>query len=165
MRALMSVSAFVALALAAGAARADESKVPLSEVPKAGQTALKAMFPAAEIVGAAKETEDGKTVFEITLKQKGKNIDVTIGEDGKIQVIEEEIAERELPAAVRKTLEAKYPKAKYAIIEEVSNVKEGKATLEFFEALLITAKKDMLEIQITPDGKIKNEEKKSTEKD
>jgi hypothetical protein len=165
MRALISIGAVVVLALAGGVARSDESKVPLSEVPKAGQTAVKAMFPAAEIVGAAKETENGKTVFEITLKQKGKTIDVTVGEDGRIQVVEKEIAEKELPATVRGALEAKYPKATYEIIEEVSNVKDGKPVLDFYEALLITPKKEKLEVQITPDGKIKSEEKKSTEKD
>src|SRR4051812_10757318 len=39
-----------------GIARADESKVALSEVPKAGVEAVKSLFPAAEITGAAKET-------------------------------------------------------------------------------------------------------------
>ncbi len=152
------------LALTVAVARADESKVSLADVPKGGLEAVKAMFPAAEISGAAKETEDGKTFFEVTLKQKGRTIDVTVSLDGKIELVEKEIASADLPKAVSQSLEAKYPKATYKIVEEVSNVKDGKSTLDFYEALLVTADKQKLEVQIAPDGKIKKEEKKS-EKD
>ena len=164
MRSWQTALGCLALLVVAGVVRADEAKVPLSEVPKAGLAAVKAMFPAGEISGAAKETEDGKTFFEVTLKEKGRNIDVTIGTDGMVQLIEKEIVEKDLPAAVRKTLEAKYPQATYEIIEEVSSVKDGKATLDFLEALLVTASKEKLEVQIAPDGKIKSEEKKPDEK-
>jgi hypothetical protein len=165
MRTWLFAIAFLALTGVSRVARSDESKVPLGEVPQAGLEAVKAMFAGADITGAAKETEDGKTVFEVSLKQKGRNIDVTLGTDGKIQLIEKEIAEKDLPAAVKRTLDAKYPKATYKIIEEVSNVKEGKPTLDFFEVLLVTANKQKLEVQITPDGKIKSEEKKQAEQD
>lgn len=156
---------FLALVVVIGFARADETKVPLGDVPPAGLAAVKAMFPAAEISGAAKETEDGKTVFEVTLKQKGRNIDVTVGTDGKIQLVEKEIADKDLPKPVRQALEAKYPKATYKIVEEVSSVKDNKLTLDFFEVLLVRADKKQLEVQIAPDGKIKHEEQKPAEKD
>lgn len=165
MRTWLSAIAFLALAVVSGVARSDESKVPLGEVPKAGLEAVKALFPGAEITGAAKETEDGKTAFEVTLKQKGLNIDVTVGTDGKLQLIEKEIAAKDLPAAVRRTLETKYPKATHKIIEEVDSMKDGKPVVDFFETLLVTAKKETLEVQITPDGKIKSEEKKDAAKD
>ena len=155
----------IAMTLIVVVARADESKVATSEVPKAGLAAVKAMFPGAEIKGAAKETEDGKTVFEVTLTQKGSNIDVTVSEDGKIQLVEKQIADKDLPAAVRRALDARYPKATYKIIEQVDNVKDGKSSLDFFEALLVTADKETLEVQIAPDGKIKAEEKKQSDKD
>jgi hypothetical protein len=165
MRICLSAIAAVALLAVSGIARSDESKVPLGEVPKAGIDAVKAMFPGAEIAGAAKETEDGKTVYEVSLKQQGRNIDVTLDTDGKIQLVEKEIADKNLPKAVKQALEAKYPKATYKIIEEVSSMKDGKLTLDFFEALLVTADKKTLEVQIAPDGKIKSEEKKPAEKD
>ena len=157
-------AALLALTLISVVARADESKVELSAVPKGGVDAVKAMFPGAEITGAAKETEDGKTFFEVTLKQKGKNIDVTVSTDGTIELVEKEIASADLPAVVKKALDAKYPKATYKIVEEVSNVKDGKSKLDFFEAQLVTANNETLEVQVAPDGKIKKEEKK-TEKD
>jgi hypothetical protein len=166
MRSRPSEIIFVALTIFfAGTTRADEAKVAISEVPKAGLDAVKAMFVEAEITGAAKETEDGKTFYEVSLKQKGRHIDVIVGEDGKIQVVEKEIAAGDLPEAVRRALDTKYPKASRKLIEEVSNVKDGKPILDFFEVVLVTAKKQTLEVQITPNGHIKNEETKKSEKD
>jgi biopolymer transport protein ExbD len=157
--------AVVTLAAVLGTARAEESKVALGDVPKAGVDAVKIMFPQGEITGAAKETEDGKTVYEVTLKQKGRTIDVTVGTDGQIQIVEKEISLKELHAAVRQSLEAKYPQASYKIVEQVEAVKDGKLTLDFFEALIVTAQAQTLEVQIAPDGKIKAEEKKQADKD
>lgn len=161
MRSGLCALALFALSVTASFVRADESKVPVGDVPQAGVQAVKAMFPTAEISGAAKETEDGKTFFEVTLKLKGRTIDVTVGLDGKIQLVEKEIADTDLPKPVRAAIDAKYPKATYKIVEEVSNVKDGKTTLDFYEALLVTADKQSLEVQVSPDGKIKKEEKKS----
>lgn len=157
--------AVLTLTVAVETARADESKVPLGDVPKAGLEAVKTMFPNAEITGAAKETEHDKTVYEVTLKQLGRTIDVTVGTDGKIQVVEKEIAEKDLPAKVRRALDAKYPKATYKIVEQVDVVKDGKATLDFFETLIATAQGESLEVQIAPDGKIKAVEKKEAGKE
>ena len=165
MRIRLFAIAVLALTVAIGTARSDESKVPLGDVPKAGLEAVKAMFPKAEITGAAKETDNDKTVYEVTLKQMGRTIDVTVGIDGKIQVVEKEIAEMDLPVEVRRALDVKYPKATYKIVEQVEAVKDGKPTLDFFETLLVTAQGESLEVQIAPDGKIKAEEKKQAGKE
>ena len=165
MRAWLFATACLAPILASTAARAEESKIALGDVPKASLQAVKALFPGADIVGAAKETEECKTFFEVTLKQKGRNIDVTINSGGTIQLVESEIAENELPKTVRQALDAKYPKATYKMVEAVDRVKDGKRTLDFFEALLVTADKRSLEVQVAPDGKIKNEETKSGDGD
>ncbi len=159
MRALIASALLVLTGLRV--ATADEVKVALGEVPVAGLEAAKALFPAASVTGAAKETEHGKTFYEVTLKQKGKTIDVTVGLDGALQLIEKEIDPQDLPKAVQAALEERYPKAAYRIIEEVSNVKNNKPQLDCFEVLLVTAEKRELEIQITADGKIKNVEQKS----
>lgn len=165
MRIRLFAIAVLTLTVAIGTARSDESKVQLGDVPKAGLEAVKTMFPKAEITGAAKETEDDKTVYEVTLKQMGRTIDVTVGIDGKIQVVEKEIAEKDLPVEVRRALDAKYPKATYKIVEQVEAVKDGKPTLDFFETLLVTAQSESLEVQIAPDGKIKAVEKKQAGQD
>lgn len=160
MRTDISGIACLGLVFVATVARADESRVELGAVPKGGVEAVRAMFPHAKIEGAAKETEDGKTVFEVTLKQKGLNIDVTLDTDGKIQLVEREIAAKDLPAAVKKTLEAKYPKASYKVVEQVDAMKNGKPQLDFFEAHLVTVEDQSIEVAVAPDGKINAEEKK-----
>src|SRR5262245_22868924 len=92
---------------------ADEEKVPLDKVPKAVLDAVKAKFPGAELTDASKESEDGKTVYEVTVKNKGQNIDVTLSADGTIRLMEKTIAAKDLPKKVTTAVEAKYPKAKY----------------------------------------------------
>ena len=46
--------------------------MPLDKLPKAVVEAVKKRFPKAEMIGAAKETEDGKTEYEVTIKDGGK---------------------------------------------------------------------------------------------
>lgn len=160
MRTCVCNFAMLALMLMSSVAWSEESKVELGDVPKGGVAAVKAMFPDAKIEGAAKETEAGETVFEVTLTRQGLNIDVTLDIDGKIQVVERQIAAKELPAAVKQALEAKYPKATYKVLEQVDAMKDGKPVLDFFEAHLVTTDKQSIEVEIAPDGKIKAEETK-----
>src|SRR3954451_15547806 len=74
------------------AARADEEKVPLDKVPAKIMKAVKDKFPRAEIKQAEKEVEEGKTIYEIGLKDGGQNVDVSLKEDGTIVEIEKEVA-------------------------------------------------------------------------
>jgi uncharacterized membrane protein YkoI len=149
----------------AAASRGEEEKVVLDKVPKAVREGVKARFPDAKATDAAKETEDGKVVYEVTIKNKEQTIDVTLTPEGEIIKIEKEIGKKDLPQAVVKTLEEKYPKATYKIVEEINKVEKKKETLEFYEVLLEKADKHRLEVQITAEGKIVNEENKDGEKD
>lgn len=135
---------------------ADDEKVPLDKVPSPVIDAVKKRFPKSEIVGAEKETENGKVTYEINLKDNGQNIDVILSAEGSIQTIEKEIAVKDLPKVVAEALAAKYPKAICKKYEEVYKVKDGKEALEYYEVLLDTENKKDIEVEITPDGKIKN---------
>src|SRR5262249_43909299 len=150
----------VVLALLAGmvGARAGEEKVPLDKLPKVILDAIKARFEGAELRSAAKEKEDDKTVFEVAIKHKGHKIDVTLTPEGTILGIEKEIAAKDLPKAVAKTLEEKYPKAIYKIIEEVIKVEKKVEKLVYYEVQLVTTEKNALEVQVAPDGKFLKEE-------
>src|SRR5437868_818153 len=86
--------------------RADEEKVPIDKLPKAVVDAVKKRFPEAEITGASKEVEDGKTLYEVALKQKDMKMDVTLTAEGEIQEIEKQIAAKDLPKAVADGLDA-----------------------------------------------------------
>jgi hypothetical protein len=154
-----------AFAATAGGARADEEKVPLDKVPRAVLDAVKKRFPDAEVKGAEKETEDGKTVYEIAIKNKGQNIEVTLTPEGTLTEIEKQIEAKDLPKAVSEALDKKYPKATFKTIEEVIKVKDGKENLEYYEVLLVTAEKKKFEVSVSPEGKIVKEEDKNKEKD
>jgi uncharacterized membrane protein YkoI len=157
---MTAVAAFVLVS----SVRADEEKVPLDKVPKAVLDAAKKRFPKAEVVGASKETEDGKTVYEIELKADGKAIDVTLTADGDITTIEQEIDEKDLPKAVADALAKKYPKAKFKEIEAVSAVKDGKEKIKHYELIVVVNDKKEVEVEILADGKITSEEEKKPEK-
>jgi hypothetical protein len=155
----VALASVAVLVLLAAPLRADEENVPLDKVPKAILQSVKKRFPKAEVVRASKETtEDKKTVYEIELKEGGKTTDVTLTPEGVITLIEKEITVEDLPKAVRETLDTKYPKATYQIVEVVYTVKDGKEKLDFYEAHFTTADKKVLEVEITPEGKIKKTE-------
>ncbi len=132
-----------------------EEKIPLDKLPRAVSDAVKARFDGAEVVSASKEKDNGKDVFEVAIKHKGSNIDVTLTPEGKIVSIEKEIAARDLPRAVSEALDAKYPKATIKKLEEVTD--NDKVV---YEALLVTAEQKMVEAVFDPSGKLVKEEKK-----
>jgi uncharacterized membrane protein YkoI len=140
----------------ATAARADEEKIALDKVPKAVLDAVKAKFPDVKVTEATKETEDGKTIYELAFAYKDHKYEVECQEDGAIIVIEKQIEAKELPKEVVKTLEEKYPKATYKVIEEVTK----KDKIAYYEVELTTADKKAIEVQVDPAGKIVKEEKK-----
>lgn len=154
MRWMTSLFLVVSLICVTVAVRADDEKIPLDNVPAAVKEAVKKRFPNAEIKEAAKETENGKVTFELNLKDNGQNVDVIVTPEGVIQTIEKEIAAKDLPKIVADAVAAKYPKATYKKYEEVYKVKDGKETLEYYEVIINNGEKD-IEVEITPDGKIK----------
>jgi uncharacterized membrane protein YkoI len=165
MRHFRGMLAVVVMCALVGTVRTDEEKVPLDKLPRAVSAAVKKRFPAAEVVSASKETEDGKTVFEVAIKDKGQKMDVSLTPEGAITEIEKTIAETDLPKAAAAALKNKYAGATYKTIEAIIHVKDGKETLDYYEVLLTTADKKKWEVCVTAAGEIKKTEDKSKEKD
>ena len=138
-------------------ARADKVKVPLKDVPKAVLDSIKEKFPRAELTEATKETEDGKTTYEIALKDGGRTVDVAATAAGKITEIETALDAKALPAKVRATLTDKYPKAIIKKAEEIIEIKDGTETKSFEVVVMTTAEKSV-EVKMSPDGRILKEE-------
>jgi hypothetical protein len=159
MRTITRLTGCTFFAVVVLAIRADEQKVPLDKVPRAVLDAVKKRFPKAKLVEAAKESEKGKTEYEVSIEDGGTTIDVMLTPDGKITLIEKTIKEKDLPEAVSKALVAKYPGAKYQKVEEVIKVSDGKETLDYYEVQVVTADKKKREVKITKAGKIKSDEK------
>jgi uncharacterized membrane protein YkoI len=158
------LAAAVALAVLAAAVGADEEKVPLDKLPRAVLDAVKAKFPKGELKSASKEVEDGKTLYEVALKDGGHDIDATFTADGKVAGIEKVIDAKDLPRAVSAALEDKYPKATYRKVEEVTEFKDGEEKPAVYEVLLQTADNKKFEVVLTAEGKITKVEDKNKEK-
>lgn len=152
MRASLGMVAAAVLVLAGVAvpAWADDEAVPVRELPRAVRRAVEKKFPGAEIERAERETDDGKTVFEVTLEaEDDQDIDVELTPDGKILEIEREISVSKLPEAVRETLSKRYPGAKVRKVEAISR---GDGEDERYEVLLSA------EVVLTAKGKVVKDE-------
>jgi hypothetical protein len=161
------VTALAALLALATAARADDKKagkIPVDKIPKAVMDTIKARLPGAEITSAERELEDGKVVYDIELKQKGRKFEMDILEDGTLIEIEKEIALKDVPEAVTKTVKAKYPKASIKEVMEVNKVKGQQETPDHYEVVIETADKKTQEVIVSLDGKSIKEEGKEKDK-
>jgi hypothetical protein len=157
---LVAAGAFGLFAMAAGA-RAQEAEVPLNQLPKAVADAARAKFPGARWREASKETEDGKTVYEVAMTHQGRKKDVTFQENGTLVLVETEVPEAELPPAVARAVKDKYPGAKVDLVESVARGPEVKTTADYYEFHLTTADKKSVEAEVDSQGKIvKTEEGK-----
>jgi uncharacterized membrane protein YkoI len=132
----------------------DEEKVPLEKLPAKVTAAVKAAFPGAELVSAEKETEDGTTIYEVAIKDKGTAIEVSLLTEGTIIEIEKLLQEKDLPKAVNATIAAKYAGAKVKKAEEITKVN--------WEVLLEMGGKTV-EVKLDGSGKVVEEETKSGE--
>ena len=153
----LGTAALLAVLSFSTTAPGSEEKIPLDKVPKAVIDTVKARFKDATITGSAiEETDDGKSVYEISLKTKDKTIDVILTPAGKIVLFEQSIAQGDLPKAVAKTLAEKYPQATFKRLEQVFKVVDGKEKLDFYEFLLVTGTKEELEVKLAEDGKVQS---------
>jgi uncharacterized membrane protein YkoI len=148
----------------ASGSKAQEAEIPLDQVPKPVMDAGKAKFPGAKIREAAKEMENGKTVFELAITHEGHRMDVTFQEDGTLVLVETEVPEREVPVAVMQPIRTKYPGAKIDLVESVKKGPRLKQEADYYEFHLTTADKKSVEVEVDGKGKILNtEEKKGQE--
>lgn len=154
----------VVAALVVGGIGSAAEKIAIDKLPKAVTDAVAKRFPKAELKSASKDGTGDDTVYEVALKDGGKGIDVSLNAKGAITQFEQELAFKDLPKPVAETFAAKYPKAEYTIIEAVVTVTDGKETLGYYEAVLVTAGKKTLEVEVLPDGKFKAEIDKTPKK-
>src|SRR5262245_60362214 len=138
-RVIGSLSAAVVAAFLVPLGHASEEGIGVNKVPKPVMQTVKSRFKDADVTGAAKEEEEGKTVYEVTIKHKGQKIDVTCSPEGDLLMIETTITAKELPKAVTKILEEKYAGATYKVVEEIVEVKKKEEKLVYYEVLLVKA--------------------------
>jgi uncharacterized membrane protein YkoI len=140
-------------ALPAFGAPATAEKIEVAKLPKVVADAINARFPGATLTSAEKETEGEKIVYDIELKHEGRKYEMDVKADGVVVEIEKEIAAKDLPESVSKSLEAKYPKVAIKEIMEVYKVTDKKEKLDHYEVVIDTADKQHLEVTASLDGK------------
>jgi uncharacterized membrane protein YkoI len=128
-------------------------KIPFDKAPKAVRDAIQGRFPGADVNSIEKETENGKVVYDVELKQKGRKYEMDIQEDGTIIEIEKEIALQNVPAAVLQALKARFPKAAIKEVMEVNKVKGKEEKPDHYEVTIETADKKTHEVTVSLDGK------------
>jgi hypothetical protein len=139
------LAALLGLSVMAAAARAGEEKISPDKLPAAVKKAVKKKFPEAEIRGAAKEVEGGKTTFEVEMTVEGRMVDIAVSPKGKILEVEKEVPVAKLPKAVKKALKKKYPGAEIEKAETVTKGEDGPVRYE----VVIKA-----EVVLTAKGKV-----------
>ena len=171
----MATSAMVGLVMLAGCnsgdgkkvsgeSSADQRKISTDKLPENGKAALNQRFSGAEVTHAEKETRNGQVVYDFELKHSANRYEMDVREDGTILNIYKEVADRDLPKAVLKALEEKYPRARYQEIMEVYKVEGKKETLTHHAVTLVTGGKQKLEVEVSPEGKILKSDKADDDK-
>ena len=128
---------------------ADEKPVKMKSLPKAVQQTVEEQSKGAAILGLSKETEKGKTYYEVELKIDGHHKDVLIDSTGAVVESEEEIALDSLPPAVKSGIEKQMGKGKIVMIESITR----NGSLVAYEAHIKTGRKSK-EIKVGTDGEL-----------
>jgi len=136
---------------------ADKAK-DTDQIPKVVMAALKAKFPNAEIRKWTREKEGNDVIFDIEFTERGRACEADIKEDGTYINYEKAIVAKDLPAAVSKAIEGKFPKATLKEIMEETEVHGKDEKLSAYEVVLVTGDMKTVEIRLAPDGKILEEE-------
>lgn len=116
-------------------------------LPPAIETAFKAAYPTATIKKVSKEKENGKEVYEVESVDGGLTRDLIYLPDGTVELVEEQVAEADVPAAVVAAIKTNFPKATVTRREKVTE--KGAVRYEF---QLKGAK--VSSVEFTPDGQL-----------
>jgi hypothetical protein len=118
-----------------------------AQLPGPITAAFKKDYPAATIRGTAKETENGKTVYEVESVDKGMARDLIYNPDGTVVEIEEQIIPANLPALVSAALKKLYPTATITVAEKLTKGPTVQYELQLKGALKPS-------VAFFPDGKL-----------
>jgi uncharacterized membrane protein YkoI len=142
------------MSLAMSARAQDKGKADLDKIPRKVIDALKTRFPNPEIHHWTSEKENNIVLYDIEFRQRGRKYEADIAEDGAIQNWEKEMAVGDVPAVVRKAVDAKYRKATLKAAMAITDVKDGKDVPAGYEIILETADRKEVEVTVAPDGRV-----------
>ena len=125
-----------------------EQRVKMKNLPQAVQKTVQEQSQGAIIRGFSKETEHGKTYYEVEMKIDGHGKDVLIDPSGQVVEVEEEVALKALPPDVKTGVLQHAGKGKILKVESIT--KDN--AIVMYEAVVRKAGKKS-EIKVGLDGK------------
>lgn len=131
----------------AGPALSQERRLTASDLPAAVRQTADRESRGGTVRGYSSETEQGRLQYEVELVFNGRSRDITIGPDGTILEVEQQVDLDSLPQAVRNALTKKAGAGRITRVESLT--KHG--TLVAYEAAILTAGRRS-EAQVGPDG-------------
>lgn len=134
--------------------QAKEERIKMSDLPQAVQATVKEQSKGATIRGFAKETENGKTIYEVEMTVNGHGKDVSMDSTGTIVEVEEEVGLGTIPEAARKAIQQAAANGKILKVEAVS---ERGGSPSAYEAQIRKAG-NRSEVRVAPDGSPKPED-------
>jgi hypothetical protein len=138
------------MAVGITAVAADDQPIPLDKVPAIVREAAGKAAPGIIWSKATKETEKGKTTYELTGKlADGREISAQVSEQGKLLEVETEINLADVPTVVTSALKTKMPKFKAE--EAVTVSRDGKLVGYEFEGKIADGKEII--VFVSSDGK------------
>ena len=124
-----------------------EKKIAASALPPAVRKAAAEESKGAIVLGYSKETEKGKTYYELEMKRDGLSENILMDSTGAVTEIEKEVPTDSLPSAVREGLQKAAGEGKIVKVESLT--KHG--ALVAYEAQVRKGSKTS-EVQVGPDG-------------
>ena len=124
-----------------------EKKIAASALPPAVRKAAAEESKGATVLGYSKETEKGKTYYELEMKRDGLSENILMDSTGAVTEIEKEVPTDSLASAVREGLQKAAGEGKIVKVESLT--KHG--TLVAYEAQVRKGSKTS-EVQVGPDG-------------
>lgn len=152
---LAALCAVFALLGCGPAVQADEEEVPLDKMPAKALGAVKALFPKGELKEATKDKDAGGVYYSVTLVDGKTHYEVTVREGGKVIEVAKEVAFIDLPKAVQAAVHKKYPNGK---IGEVAELTEPGVRGKHYHVELTTAAGKEVALTYDPTGKLIDEE-------
>ena len=125
-----------------------EEKVTLDQVPAAVRKTLERECKGATIRDITKEVEGEKTLYDFEVTREGRQFEFDIAANGEVLSREEQVELKQLPPAVRQTIERASKGGKLGTI--MKGNEQGKTSYE----AEITIKGKMTEIAVADNGKL-----------
>ncbi|HUB83620.1 MAG TPA: PepSY domain-containing protein [Bryobacteraceae bacterium] len=122
----------------------------MKDLPPAVRATVERETKGAEVKTISKESENGKTTYEVETLVNGKHRDLEIDSRGAVVEIEEETAVSGIPAAAKAVIGKKAAGGRVTVVETVTS---GGAIVAY-EAEYIDKNGHKREVRVKPDGTV-----------